>query len=353
MENDIDKKDWIDEIDIDKEIVSVRKQDYLFCFGYKTPIEISDKASEYLISNAGKPTDFDELHKKFGMRMDKGAPFVYNYDTLNWHTYCQLRRKGYDYKLLCADDSYGNLVTWRRYILVDKEDKMVYANERERTKRAFNHEFHYYCGARYNSNFEFVADEADDYPLHDSGLYKLTPMSLDIYKRSLQQQKEDITDKPGTETLIKEIDWTLKEIDSVLGQITMCKSDLLYKVSEKVGKSIVLVLEEFKEGKDVYPYHLKDLDPEFRKIEDSLHEVREYLYHAEYELFDKVKELIPKPMMKKLEKKLEKEFDIKSYIQTIMEKAGGDLNKSIDSQDWRERLKEDCKGCIELDEIDT
>ncbi len=40
-------------------------------------------------------------------------------------------------------------------------------------------------------------------------------------------------------------------------------------------------------------------------------------------------------------------------IQTIMEKAGRDLSKSIDSQDWRERLKEEYKGCIGLDEIDT
>ena len=103
----------MNEIDIDKELISVREQGFGFLTDYTTPIEKSERASEYLISNAGKSLDFDKFHEEFGLKMDKGG-MLFPYDTLNWHTHIQLRRKGYEYKLFCIDDPYGDLLSWNR-----------------------------------------------------------------------------------------------------------------------------------------------------------------------------------------------------------------------------------------------
>lgn len=296
----------MDNIDIDKELISVREQGFLYP-GYTTPIEKSEKASEYLISNIGKPLDFDKFHNESKLTMDKGGE-LFPYDTLNWHTYLRLKRKGYEYKLFCVDSPEGILLSWNRYILVEKKDKIIYSSQLEEEKRSFNHEFHFYQGARYNSNFEFVAEVANDYPLYEKGLYYYTPMILDIMKESLYRQKEDIASKPNTERLIKEIDWLLKEIDSIMGQITTCKSNK-YKLSKELGKSIIQTLEEFKEGIDAYSHLLKYSEPELSEIEDSLQKVKERLYFIEFDLYEFIKEELPKYMTEKIEKEFNEKID--------------------------------------------
>jgi len=296
---------------IEEELISVREQGFLYP-DYTTPIEKSEKASEYLISNAGKPLDFDKFHKEFELIMDKGGE-LFPYDTLNWHTYLQLKRKGYQYKLFCVDDPYGYLLWWERYILVDRKDKIIYGSQLEKEKRSFNHEFHFYNGVRYNSNFEFVTETANDYPLYEKGLYYYTPMILDMMKGSLHRQKEDMAGKPNTERLIKEIDWLLKEIDSVIGQITARKSS---KLSKELGKSIIQILEEFKEGEKTYSHPLESLESELREIEDHLQKVKETLYFAEFDLYESIKEELPKYMAEKTEK----EFNENSGLQNLLNK---------------------------------
>jgi hypothetical protein len=78
-------------------------------------------------------------------------------DTLNWHTNLWLIRRGYVYKLFCVETAQGeSWVGKKRYILVDKEEKIVWGNTLEKWGRSFNNEFNYYRGAYYNSNFELV-----------------------------------------------------------------------------------------------------------------------------------------------------------------------------------------------------
>lgn len=48
------------------------------------------------------------------------------------------------------------MILKKRYILVEKDEEIVWGNEQEREARSFNHEFDYYKGAYYNSNFELV-----------------------------------------------------------------------------------------------------------------------------------------------------------------------------------------------------
>lgn len=323
----------MDDIDMDKELISVRKQGFGFSTDYTTPIEKSDKASEYLISNAGKPLDFDNFHEKFGLRMDKGGE-IFPYDTLNWHTYLQLKRKKYEYKLFCIDDHYGDLMTWKHYILVDKKDKIVYFSKPERDKRCFNNEHHYYNGVRYNSNFEFVSEEAEDYSLYDKGIYYYAPRSLNRMKESLLRQKEDIASNQNTERLIKEINWLVKEIDSILEQITVCKSSdkdgvlNKYTLSKELGESIIQMLEEYKEGREIYS-PLKYLEPSLSEIEDSLQKVKKDLYFTEYEFYEFIKEELPEYMKEKIEKKLKENSDLYNDLQKFIKQV---------EEEFRERL---------------
>lgn len=320
---------------IEEELISVREQGFMYP-GYMTPIEKSERASEYLISNVGKPLDFDKFHKEFGLTMDKGGE-LFPYDTLNWHTYLQLKRKGYEYKLFCIDSPEDILLSWNRYILVEKKDKIIYGSQFERDKRSFNHEFHFYNGARYNSNFEFVADTANDYPLYEKGLYYYTPMVLDIMKGSLLRQKEDIAVKPNTERLIKEIGWLLKKIDSIIGQITTCKSNK-YKLSKELGESIIQMLEEFKEGREIYPHLLKYPEPELSKIEDNLQKIKERLYFTEFDLYEFIKEELPKYMAEKIEKEFNENNDLQKFLKEI---ENIDLEKFIKQTDnFVDRLAE-------------
>lgn len=322
------------DIDIDKELTSVRGQGFGFYRDYITPIEKSKKASEHLISNAGKPLDFDKFHKDFELIMDKGGE-LFPYDTLNWHTHLQLKHKGYEYKLFCIDDHYGNLMGWKRYILVDKKDKIVYFSKPERDKRCFNNEHHYYNGVRYNSNFRFVSEEAEDYPLYDKGMYYYTPMSLNMTKESLLRQKENIAIGPNTERLIKEINWLVKEIDSILGQITICKSSdkdgvlNKYTLSKELGESIIQILEEYKEGREIYS-PLKYLEPSLSEIEDSLQKVKKDLYFAEYEFYEFIKKELPEYMKEKIEKKLKENSDLYNDLQKLIKQVEEEFRERLD-----------------------
>jgi len=110
-----------------------------------------------LIDHAGQPLDFDEFHKKFKVIMDKGGQ-LFPQDTLNWHTYLWLEHLGYDYKLFCVETKEGESIDGKkRYILVDKENEIIWGNEMEKCYRSFNNEFHFYMGAYYNRNFELVS----------------------------------------------------------------------------------------------------------------------------------------------------------------------------------------------------
>ncbi len=140
--------------DFEKAIRAVRDQAPGWGEPYTTPVEKSRAAAEYLISQAGKPLDFDQLHEKFQLTMDKGGP-LFPYDTLNWHTHLWLKHEGYEYKLFCLETK--KLEEWvgkKRYILVDKQEKMVWGDEMEEDHRSFNNEFDLYRGAYYNSKFE-------------------------------------------------------------------------------------------------------------------------------------------------------------------------------------------------------
>jgi len=155
--------------EFEKEIRAIRDLDD-WGESYFTPVEKSKAASEYLIANAGKPVDFDELHYKFNIKIDKGG-MIFPYDTLNWHTHLWLKHKGYAYKLFCIEAKQNSPLnshsmyapfktkdiikgpgnSWRikRYILVDKKDEIIWGNDNEKEGRVFNNEWNYYNGAYY------------------------------------------------------------------------------------------------------------------------------------------------------------------------------------------------------------
>lgn len=143
-------------LDFETEIVAYRKN-WLMYEGYSTPIEKSRAAADYLIAHAGQVLDFDEFHKEFKITIDGGGQ-LYPYYTLNWHTDLWLRHLGYNYKLFCIKTrGYERTDGKKRYILVDKENEIIWANKWEEDHRSFCREFNHYGGAYYNKNFKFVS----------------------------------------------------------------------------------------------------------------------------------------------------------------------------------------------------
>lgn len=102
----------MEDTDFEKEIRAVRKQGFVWG-SYTTPVEISHKAADYLIAHAGQPLDFDDFHKKFKIKRDKGG-LIFPYDTLNWHTYLSMANKSRVQlqTILCKDLSRG-IMDWK------------------------------------------------------------------------------------------------------------------------------------------------------------------------------------------------------------------------------------------------
>jgi len=142
--------------EFEKELQKPREQGPGWGTTYTTPPEKSRAAADYLIAHSGQPLDFDCFHSQFQITMDKGSQ-VFPYDTLNWHVAIQLIRRGYDYKLFCVETKPGERwVGKKRYILVDKEEKISWGNAMEKAHRSFNNEFQFYRGAYYSfSAFHF------------------------------------------------------------------------------------------------------------------------------------------------------------------------------------------------------
>ena len=77
------------------------------------------------------------------------------------------------------------------------------------------------------------------------------------------------------------------------------------------------MLEEFKEGREIYPHLLKYPEPELSEIEDNLQKVKERLYFTEFDLYEFIKEELPKYMTEKIEKEFNENNDLQKFLKEI------------------------------------
>lgn len=107
---------------------------------------------------------------------------------------------------------------------------------------------------------------------------------------------------------------------------------------KELGESIIQMLEEFKEGREIYPHLLKYPEPELSEIEDNLQKVKERLYFTEFDLYEFIKEELPKYMTEKIEKEFNENIDLQKFLKEI---ENIDLEKFIKLTDnFVDRLAE-------------